>query len=216
VSRDVQTEDEVKTEVEEASPSERRVMRIVLWGIVAVMAVAWVFLFYNVASRTLFPPPAPVPAKPAEPPAKPAAPSAVKPAAAAASPAAAPPVMLDGGTSGPSISIETPADGAVVSQPFVFSGWAIDRSAPDGTGVSGGVVLALPIGGGENRVAGMVDYGSDRPDLGQSLGPRFQKSGFSLNVTNLPSGQWKLAIFPRSTQTNDFMREAIAVTITVR
>src|SRR5688572_17484929 len=115
-------------------------MRIVLWGIVAVMAVAWIFLFYNVASRTLFPPPPPAaPAKPAEPAAKPAAaaPPAAKPAPAAAapSPAAAPPVTLDGGTTGPSITIESPTNGAVVSQPFVFSGWSVDRSAPDGTGI---------------------------------------------------------------------------------
>jgi hypothetical protein len=56
----------------EFSPRADRALRIVSWSLVAVMAAGWIFLFYNVLSKSLAPP-APPPPPVAAPPAKPAA-----------------------------------------------------------------------------------------------------------------------------------------------
>jgi hypothetical protein len=224
VSRDTQTEDDVKTEDEEASPTERRVMRVVLWGIVAVMAVAWIFLFYNVASRTLFAAPTPVPAAKPAPPAKPEAakPEPAKPEAAKPAPAQPavpippqpPPIGSPVPGSTPSMVIDEPLANATVTQPFTVRGWAIDTSAAQGTGVDAVAVWATPAAGGESKLLGPAQYGSERGDIAATFGPRFLNSGYTLSASGLTAGTWRISVYIHSTVTKEFS-SALTVTVTV-
>jgi hypothetical protein len=216
VSRDIQTEDDVKSEDQEASPKERRVMRVVLWGIVAVMAVAWIFLFYNVASRTLFPAPTPVPAAKAAPPAAPAKPEAAKPAPAQPAvpiPAQPPPIGSPVAGSSPSLVIDEPLANATVTQPFTVRGWAVD-TAGQGTGADAVAVWATPASGGESKLLGPAQYGSERGDISAVFGERFFHSGYTLSASGLTAGTWRISVYLHSTVTKEFSSVA-TVTVTV-
>jgi hypothetical protein len=169
-------------------------MRVVLWGIVAVMAVAWIFLFYNVASRTLFPAPTPVPAAPI--------------------PAQPPPIGSPVPGSTPSMVIDEPLANATVTQPFTVRGWAIDTSAPQGTGVDAVAVWATPASGGESKLLGPAQYGSERGDIAATFGPRFLNSGYTLSASGLTAGTWRISVYIHSTVTKEFS-SALTVSVTV-
>lgn len=118
---------------------------------------------------------------------------------------------------GPQMAIDQPAAGAVVQQPFVLSGWAIDGAAGAGTGVDTVHVWGYPNpGSGAPPVfVGAAQYGMSRPDVGATFGSRFTNSGYSLQVRGLPPNTYQLVAFARSTATGTF-NQARSVVASVR
>jgi glucose/arabinose dehydrogenase len=99
--------------------------------------------------------------------------------------------------------IDTPANGASVGRPFILAGWAIDTSAPGGTGVDGIHVWAFPVAGGPPTFVGTPVLGGSRPDVGAYFGSRFTPSGYNM-VANLPPGQYDLSVYAHSSVTRTF------------
>jgi glucose/arabinose dehydrogenase len=96
----------------------------------------------------------------------------------------------------PLLNIDVPAQGSVVTQPFVLSGWAFDSSAASGTGISTIHVWAFPNpgSGAVPRFVGVPNFGS-RPDVGAAFGTQFTPSGFGLAVSGLPPGVYQFWLF---------------------
>jgi hypothetical protein len=100
--------------------------------------------------------------------------------------------------SDPLICIDAPGPNAAIAQPFVMSGWAIDRGATTDSGVDTVHVWAYPLNGSQPRFVGVASYGNPRGDLGMVFGSQFSSGGFSLRVAGLPAGTYVLAAFARS------------------
>lgn len=100
----------------------------------------------------------------------------------------------------PVAAIETPVNGATVSQPFVIRGWAIDANARERTGIELVNVYAYPLPGAEADAAflGRARYGDRRDEVAQQYGARFEPSGFTLEASGLRPGRYRLAVFVRS------------------
>lgn len=96
----------------------------------------------------------------------------------------------------PLLNIDLPAQGSVVTQPFVLAGWAFDASAANGTGMSTIHVWAFPNpgSGAAPRFVGVPNFGT-RPDIGAFFGAQFAPSGFGLVVSGLPPGVYQLWLF---------------------
>lgn len=119
-------------------------------------------------------------------------------------------------TSGPQATIETPGANWTVTQPFTIAGWAIDVSAPSGTGVSTVHVWAYPYYGGPPSFVGVAAYGGSRPDVGAVLqDSRFNPSGYSIGASGLAPGWYVMAVFPYSTVAGGFT-PALTVTVYVQ
>lgn len=113
------------------------------------------------------------------------------------------------------VAIDTPATGATVSNGFTISGWAVDLSAPSGTGINSVQAYAFPTAGGAGIYLGSASYGAARPDVGGIFGSRFTNSGYSMTVANLtPGASYRLVVYGRSTVTNTFSTTS-AVNVTV-
>lgn len=98
----------------------------------------------------------------------------------------------------PAMSIDAPAMDAVLGQPFLLGGWAIDRAAAVGTGVATLHVWAYPVGGGAPIFLGVAAYGGSRPDVGAAFGSQFQNSGWGLIAGDLAPGTYTVAVFSYS------------------
>jgi glucose/arabinose dehydrogenase len=100
-------------------------------------------------------------------------------------------------TPAPFMFIDTPATGAVVRQPFVIAGWALDAAAASGTGIATIHVWAFGPGGTPPgaRFLGGAALGGARPDVGAFFGPQFTPSGFGLIVSGLPPGTYLLTAY---------------------
>ena len=110
------------------------------------------------------------------------------------------------------MSIDVPvAESTVTASVFGIAGWAVDRSAASGTGVDAVHIWAYHSpGSGEAPIfLGVATYGQSRPDVGAILGTRYQNSGYVLNVVNLPTGVWDIAVIAHSTATNSFDNLAV-------
>jgi hypothetical protein len=105
--------------------------------------------------------------------------------------------------SNPAMSIDGPANGSTVGPSFTVGGWAIDRAAATGTGVSAVHVYATPSGGAQ-QFLGVASYGIARSDIGAAFGARFTNSGFSLNVGPLAAGSYTITAYAFSTVTNAY------------
>ena len=102
------------------------------------------------------------------------------------------------------IAVDIPASGAVVGRPFMLAGWAIDASAPTGTGIDTIHVWAFPLAGGAPMFVGVPALGGPRPDVGAYFGnSRFTPSGYNMLVT-LPPGAYDLSVYAHSVVTNTF------------
>ena len=113
------------------------------------------------------------------------------------------------------VAIDTPANGATVSNGFSVAGWAVDLSSASGTGVNSVLAYAYPTGGGAGIYLGSAAYGAARPDVGSTFGSRFTNSGYSMTVANLtPGASYRLVVFARSTVTNTYSVNS-SVNITV-
>jgi hypothetical protein len=115
----------------------------------------------------------------------------------------------------PEIVIDTPSAGAIASGSFVIAGWAVDRGAAQGPGVSLVHVWAYPATGGLPIFLGAAECGGARADVAALYGNRFAASGFGLIVAAPPPGDYTIAAFPWSTATQRF-GAAATVPISVR
>ena len=104
----------------------------------------------------------------------------------------------------PQLAIDTPVAGAVLVQPFVVRGWAIDLAAPTGPGVDAVHIHAFPASGGPPVFLGIASYGAARPDIGAAFGAQFTNSGYELTASGLAPGTYDLVVFARSTATGTF------------
>jgi glucose/arabinose dehydrogenase len=115
--------------------------------------------------------------------------------------------------SGARMALDAPRSGTIALPPIVVGGWAVDLSAPAGTGVDAIHVYAQPAGGGAPIFLGEATYGGTRPDIGALFGARFAGSGFSLTVNGLAPGSYQILVFARSTATGSFDARTATVTI---
>ena len=99
--------------------------------------------------------------------------------------------------------VDTPADNATVSRPFLLAGWAFDSSAAAGVGINTIHIWAFPVNGGPPSFVGTPALGGPRPDVGAYFGSRFTPSGYNILVT-LPPGTFDLGIYANSAATNSF------------
>ncbi len=97
-------------------------------------------------------------------------------------------------TPNPIMTIDTPANGAVVRQPFMLAGWTIDANSAFGTGVGPHHVWAFPLSGAAPRFVGVTTSGL-RPDVAGFFGSRFAEAGYGLIVSGLPPGAYRLMVF---------------------
>ena len=104
----------------------------------------------------------------------------------------------------PRMAIGAPTAGAAIAQPFYMSGWAIDQSAPSGSGVDTVHVWAFPSGGGSPVFVGAANYGAARPDVASLFGSGFANSGWSLPIRGLVPGTYTLQAYAHSTVTGTF------------
>ena len=96
------------------------------------------------------------------------------------------------------MSVDVPAAGVLPGGTFTIAGWAATIDGPT-AGVDTVHVWAYPVAGGGPTFVGAAALGGSRPDVGTIFGPGYETSGFTLEVTSLPSGTWDLAVFARST-----------------
>jgi glucose/arabinose dehydrogenase len=94
----------------------------------------------------------------------------------------------------PVMTIDTPANGAAVRQPFLLSGWAIDFNAASGTGMGTHHVWAFPANGSAPRFVGTTTAGA-RSDVAGFFGPQFMQSGYGVVVSGLPPGAYRLVVY---------------------
>jgi hypothetical protein len=113
----------------------------------------------------------------------------------------------------PRIAVDAPTHGATVASSFTVSGWALDLGAATGTGVNGVQVYLTPRGGSATFL-GAATYGSARSDVGAVYGSQFTSSGFSMPVSGLAAGNYRLTLYPYSTVTQALTTPAI-VDVTV-
>jgi hypothetical protein len=85
------------------------------------------------------------------------------------------------------MSMDTPVANAVVGATFTAAGWAIDRGATSGTGVSAVRIYATANeGAGVRTLLGSAAYGGARSDIAATFGAQFTNSGFSFTGTLAP------------------------------
>jgi len=108
------------------------------------------------------------------------------------------------------ISIDTPAQGAAVTQPFPLSGWAIDRAGTTNTGVDAVHVYAFRNdGSGAAPIfLGAATYGQTRNDVAGAYGAQFAPSGFTLSVAGLAPGPYNLVAYAHNRLTGEFTTTA--------
>jgi hypothetical protein len=115
----------------------------------------------------------------------------------------------------PSAAIEIPSSGAVLRQPFTVEGWAIDRGGPDGCGVDAVHLYAHAAGNALPMFLGAARYGTSSPDDQTQSGQRFRACGWSIAVSGLSPGTYRLAAHPHDTVTGAFTAASV-VTVVVR
>ncbi len=113
----------------------------------------------------------------------------------------------------PAMSLDLPRTGAV-ERSFLVSGWAIDASAPSGTGVDAIHVWAFPAGH-PPVFLGTAPYGLRRDDVGGIFGGSFASSGFSLAVSGLAPGAYTIVAYAHS-RFEGLFTQSRAVSVTVR
>jgi hypothetical protein len=112
----------------------------------------------------------------------------------------------------PAMSLDAPLDNSYVGATFTVSGWAIDRGAATGTGVSAVQIWAYPNpGSGQPAVLlGTAAYGGARTDVGTAYGAQFTNSGFTLTATLAP-GRYQIMAAALSTVSGTFNQNDTAI-----
>ena len=117
-------------------------------------------------------------------------------------------------TSAPIMSIDSPSNNAVMTQPFALAGWAIDAVFPSSAGIDTIHVWAYPLSTGGNPIfAGVAALGGSRPDVAAAFGSQFASSGFYLPVRGLVPGDYLFAVYAMVHTTGSF---DIVKTVNVR
>ncbi len=113
--------------------------------------------------------------------------------------------------------VEQPAPNAVLPQPFLLSGWAVDFNSGSGSGVDRVEILAYPNPGSGAPAISLGDaiYGIARTDVAAVHGAQFTNSGYHMQIRGLAPGVYRLAPKARSLVTQTF-NEAAGVTVTVQ
>jgi Lamin Tail Domain/Polysaccharide lyase family 4, domain II len=116
------------------------------------------------------------------------------------------------------MSIDVPAPEVSISSPTLWvGGWAIDRTAPSGTGVDTAHVYAYrnpQDGNGEPAIfLGVATMGLTRGDVASLYGSRYADSGYQLVVdrasAGLTPGVYNIAVLTHSTATDTFNNWAV-------
>jgi len=97
--------------------------------------------------------------------------------------------------------VEEPAPESTVGQLVQISGWALDPSSPNGTGVAPDAVEVWLGPAGSGQLLGPAGYGDPRPDLAERFGAeQFRPAGFRFfwNSCEAPPGPALLTITARS------------------
>jgi glucose/arabinose dehydrogenase len=105
--------------------------------------------------------------------------------------------------SSPLLRLDTPSDNAVLQQPFLVAGWAVDTAATGSSGISAVHVWVYPAAGSPIFL-GSAQMGGARPDVAGYLGSQFGQSGFGLIARGLAAGNYTLVAFGLVTATNTF------------
>ena len=103
----------------------------------------------------------------------------------------------------PQMAINSPVSPSTMGTPFTLAGWSVDLGDPTTTGVirvniysypidSGGVVIGPP------TFLGQATHGLSRPDIGAAYGARFTNSGFSLVISSLAAGRYRIFAYSES------------------
>jgi len=126
--------------------------------------------------------------------------------------------------------INTPTSGADVSPPFVVTGWAVDLTSDNGSGIDAVHVWAYRLdedgaavgpfrgaaGQGQGAIwLGVAAAGPPRPDVGRLYGPTFTDASYHLDIGGLAPGAYDLVVYPHRARTATF-DGARAVRINVR
>jgi uncharacterized protein (DUF2141 family) len=101
------------------------------------------------------------------------------------------------------MALDAPAEGENVGPSFTVAGWASDLGAASGSGVDTVHVWAYP-DTGPAIFLGAAQYGMERPDVAQYIGESARYSAFSLAVTGLAPGTYRLVVFAHSSVTGAF------------
>jgi subtilisin len=114
------------------------------------------------------------------------------------------------------MAFDGPPRNGTVSQPFTINGWALNMSAPPGTGtgVDAVHVWAFPASGPAVFV-GAAQLGSARTDVGAIFGAQFTNSGWQLLGRGLAAGVYTLSAFARNSFNLQFSQVAAVENITV-
>jgi hypothetical protein len=125
----------------------------------------------------------------------------------AASPAPAPAPAPGPAVSRPSMSVDLPASGSTVAQPFAITGWAVDGGSSSGSGIDFLDIWAYPNpGSGAAAVyLGQARTGASRPDIGAAFGTQFAAGGYGIAVKGLPPAVYQIVAFAHSTVTGTFV-----------
>lgn len=111
-------------------------------------------------------------------------------------------------------SIDTPAAGTTLAQPFTVTGWAIDTGTPSGTGVDRVDVYAYV--GTSAVLLGTATYGLPNAFVASTYGARFVNSGFTFATTGVPAGSVRIAARAHSPVTGAFWEKpsgSVVVTV---
>jgi hypothetical protein len=113
------------------------------------------------------------------------------------------------------MSIDMPANGAVVRQPFAIGGWASDLAASD-NGIDVVHVYAYPATGAPPVFLGAPLVNGARPDVGAAFGSRHTASGYGLIGRGLAPGGYTLVVYAHSNAGAGFvMARATAIRVDV-
>ncbi len=94
----------------------------------------------------------------------------------------------------PIMTIDTPPHGAVIRQPFMLAGWAIDLNSTSGAGTGTHHVWAYPASGAAPRFVGVTTSGA-RPDVAGIFGAQFMQSAYGVIVSGLPPGAYRIVVY---------------------
>lgn len=99
------------------------------------------------------------------------------------------------------LTVDQPTEGAEVSARQRIAGWAVDRTASDGTGIEAVRVALDPAPSGDDQLYMPLVYGTPRADVAYRLGnPRFTTSGFAQDwaAVGTPPGRHRLVVQAKS------------------
>lgn len=93
--------------------------------------------------------------------------------------------------------VDTPPDGAQVSDTFLIGGWATEPGSGSGPGID--IIETWVIGAdGSESFLGAAPTGGHRPDVAAAVGARGMNAGYTLTATRLRPGKYRLTVCARS------------------